>query len=330
MRQPRCRDSEVHAVDGPLWYRGNVSCSVLIESDKLDAALAALDARRVVIGHTPTMNRRILERMHDEVIEIDTGMLTRYYGGSGNALVIEGDRITTVNAAKSEGVPPMAQPRQVGRRPGGFLEADRVEELLANGDIVSSSRDESGQQIVSVSDGERTLDGVFTKRAGRRFYPQVAAYRLDRMLALGMVPVTVRRNVDGVDGSLTFRPVGAIDEIQRHEKGYGADAQCPVQEQWGAMYVFDALTYNQGRYATTILYSPDTWQLMLVGYDKAFSTSSGRPPQLQSQELALGKRWREALASLTDDKLTVRLGDVLDARRLHGLEKRRDELLDSP
>jgi Calcineurin-like phosphoesterase len=321
-------DSDVHAVDGPLWYRGNVSCSVLIESDKLDSALAALDAKRVVIGHTPTMNRRVLERMHDEVIEIDTGMLSSYYNGSGNALVIEGDRITAVNEANPEGVAPMAQPRQVGRRPGGFLDADRVEGLLAHGDIVSNSRDESGQQIVSVSDGERTIDGVFTKRAGRGFYPQIAAYRLDRMLALGMVPVTVRRNVDGADGSLQFRPAGAIDEVQRHEKGYGADAQCPLQEQWGAMFVFDALTYNDGRYATTILYSPDTWQLMLVGYDKAFSTSAGRPPQLVSQELALGMRWRQALGSLTDDKLTVRLGDVLDARRLHALEKRRDELLE--
>ena len=327
---PRLYESQVHAVDGPLWYRGNVSCSVLIESDKLAAALAALDARRVVIGHTPTMNRKVLERMHDEVIEVDTGMLSSYYNGRGNALVIEGDRITAVNEANPDGVAPMPQPRQVGRRPGGFLDADRVEALLAHGNIVSRSQDESGQQVLSVSDGERTIDGVFTKRAGRGFYPQVAAYRLDRMLALGMVPVTVRRNVDGTDGSLRFRPVGAIDEAQRHEKGYGADAQCPVQEQWGAMYVFDALTYNEGRYVNTILYSPDTWQLMLVGYDKAFSSSSGRPPQLQSQDLALGKRWREALASLSDEKLTVRLGDVLDARRLHGLEKRRDELLDSP
>lgn len=327
---PRLYDSEVHAIDGPLWYRGNVSCSVLIEADKLDPVLAAIDAKRVVIGHTPTVNRHILERMHDEIIEIDTGMLSSYYNGSGNALVIEGDSITAVNEADSAGVPPMPQPRQVGRRPGGFLDADRVADLLEHGDIVSSKRDDSGDQIVSVSDGERTIDGIFTKRIGRGFYPDIAAYRLDRMLALGMVPVTVRRNVNGVDGSLQFRPVGAMDEVERHERGDGGDAQCPLQQQWEAMFVFDALIYNEGRYATTIRYSPDNWQLVLVGHDRSFSTSGGRPPQLESQQLALGKRWRESLASLTDDKLTVRLGDVLDARRLRALEKRRDELLDVP
>ena len=327
---PRLYDSDVHAIDGPLWYRGNVACSVLIESDKLEPVLEAIDAKRVVIGHTPTVNRHILERMHDEIIEIDTGMLSSYYNGSGNALVIEGDQITAVNEASPEGVAPMAQPRQVGRRPGGFLEADRLAELLAHGDIVSNTRDESGEQIVSVSDGERKVDGVFTKRTGRGFYPEIAAYRLDRMLALGMVPVTVRRSVDGVDGALRFRPIGTMDEVQRHEKGAGGDAQCPLQEQWDAMFVFDALIYNEGRYATTIRYSPDTWNLILVGHDKAFSTRGGRPPQLESQQLALGERWREALSSLTDDKLTVRLGEVLDARRLRALEKRRDELLESP
>ncbi len=86
-------ESDMHAPDGPLWYRGNVACCRIVEEERLQAALDAIGATRVVIGHTPTQGRRILERFDGDIIEVDTGMLSERYGGSGNALTIEGDRL---------------------------------------------------------------------------------------------------------------------------------------------------------------------------------------------------------------------------------------------
>jgi len=326
----RLNDSDLHAPDGPLWYRGNVHCGVLIEADRLDAVLASIGAHRVVIGHTPTGNRRILERFNGTVIEVDTGMLGEYYKGSGNAIVIEGDDIAVVNEASTERLGLIPHPRRVGQRPAGYMEASDIETLLANGEIVSTTTDEAGTKIVTVSDGENTLEAIFAKQTGRGVSLEVAAYRLDLLLELGMVPVTVQRKIKRSEGSLQFKVPGSMDEQQRHEMGQGGGALCPLPDQWDAMFIFDALIYNNGRYIHTIRYSPDIWQLLLVGHNKAFTTSKGRPEHLRDRQLMLNKRWRAALEALTDDVLAEQLGDVLDKRRLSALGKRRDELLAMP
>jgi hypothetical protein len=142
-----------------------------------------------------------------------------------------------------------------------------------------------------------------------------------------MVPVTALRAVDGVDGSLQFLPRNSIDERQRYEKGAGNSANCPLPDQWGAMFVFDVLIYNQGRVTQSIRYSTDNWQLLLVGHDRAFVTRKGRPKQMSDKELNLTGSWRTALAELSDDVITERFGDVLDKKRLLSLAARRDELL---
>ena len=113
--------SRFHALDGPLWYRGNIVCSELIESDKLAGTLQAIGATRVVIGHTPTPGSRVLQRLNGRIIEIDTGMFNNYYGGSANVLILDDDSVSVVNETGDEAVAPLAHPREVGARPQGRL-----------------------------------------------------------------------------------------------------------------------------------------------------------------------------------------------------------------
>jgi hypothetical protein len=131
-------DSRIHESDGPLWYRGNASCSELVEADQLESVLASIGAERVVIGHTPTYGRRIYQRYGGTVIEVDTGMLADYYNGSGNAVVIQDDAVAAINESNPEPQPIAAAPRQVGQRPAGYLEAGDIEVLLANGEILAT------------------------------------------------------------------------------------------------------------------------------------------------------------------------------------------------
>ena len=322
--------SDVHDSDGPLWYRGNAACSELIEADRLEATLAAIGAERVVIGHTPTYGRRIYQRYGGTVVEVDTGMYGDYYQGSGNAVIIEGEKVAVVNEANPEPQVVEPSPRHVGQRPAGFLTASDIEGLLASGRITGTTETEEGAQVVTVTDGENTLEAVFEKRAGRGIFPEAAAYRLDLLLGLEMVPVTVRRDLGRDEGTLQFKVPGAVDEQVRADKGYGAAAQCALPDQWQAMIVFDALIHNEGRFRQTMLYSPDVWQLLLVGHVKAFTNSRGWPRHIDEKNLALNNRWREALESLSDELLVEQLGDVLDKRRINSLAKRRDELLALP
>ena len=207
--------------------------------------------------------------------------------------------------------------------------AKQIEELLAGGEMITRSSDQSGRDIVTVSDGTNTIESVFAKRSGRDFYPNVAAYRLDRLLNLDMVPVTVRRELDGVDGSLRFNPKNWIDEIERQEKGSGGSAWCPLPEQWNAMTVFDVLVYNEGRQGANILYSLDFWQLMLVAYGDAFSTRKGVPARLKNVPYDVGQGWKDALSSLTEDALQQSLGDVIGEKRVRALIARAEALAEA-
>ena len=321
------RESGLHALDGPLWYRGNVFCAPLIESGRLGAALGAIDAERVVIGHTPTPNRRVLSRLDGRVLEVDTGMLSDYYQGRGHALVLEGDDIAVVSESSDEPTQPMLHPRRVGSRPPPGISTENLEKLLRTGTVTPRTEDAAGRNIVTVSDGMVSVDAVFARRASRDFYPDVAAYRLDRMLRLDAVPVAVVREVDGVDGSLQFLPTRWIDEQQRADAGRGGSAPCPLDVQWIGMYTFDALIYNEGRTRPRTLYSTDAWQLILIGHDNAFSTRRGRPRHLEPLSIDLDASWREALSALTEERLEAELGDVIDTRRRRALLTRRDEML---
>lgn len=320
--------SSLHDLDGPLWYRGNVVCSELIEADKLAGALEAIGADRVVIGHTPTPGRQVLERLDGRIIEIDTGMLNNYYGGSANALVIDTDGVSAVNQDGSMAAA-KPHPRNVGTRPQGRLSYQQIETLLATGEVVARRETEDGEDVVTVSDGTATLEAVFDKRRSRGFYPEVAAYRLDQLIHLEMVPVAVVREIDGDAGSLRFRPKNFIDELERQEEGGGGSAWCALQEQWNAMFVFDVLIYNEGRAGDDILYSLDFWQLMLVGHDSAFRARKGVPARLESVPYEVGDAWKVVTAGLSEEAVSDAMGDVLDKRRVKALAARAAELAQS-
>jgi hypothetical protein len=320
-------ESAMFTRDGPLWYRGNVTCSGIIEEQRLEATLTAIGAERVVVGHTPTPNRRVLERFDGRVIEVDTGMLNFYYKGSGNALVIENGELRVFNQSGADPYTPIAHPRRVGSRPGN-LTADELQLLLETGEIVSQTKDkETGRTLVQVSDGTYTVSAIFSKRQGKGFYPDIAAYRLDRLLDLDMVPVTALRAVNKTEGSLQFLPEKASDEAQRSKSGRGTSARCDLPWQWEAMYVFDVLIYNEGRSLERMLYDPSRWSLILIEHERAFKNAKGRPPHLKNAPIKVSDGWRAALVELSDDELAAQFSDVLDKRRLKALAARRDQLL---
>ncbi len=321
----RLNESDLLGSKGPLWYRENVVCPGIIAGYQLDQALAAIGAERVVVGHTPTPNRKVLQRFDGRLIEIDTGMLHFYYKGSGNALLIEGDSTVVINQASDARTLPIAHPRNVGRRAGSLTTA-QLEALLQSGELAVVEVPEESDQLRVQQDGV-SVQVVFTEREGRGFYPGVAAYRLDRMLQLDMVPVAVKRVVGGQDGYLQFIPENTLNEGERSSAGLGGDANCPLPKQWSAMYLFDTLIYNQVRLLEQMNYDRYSWQLILSDHETAFATRKGRPGRLAKAPLEITAGWRSALSQLDDEQLKDSLGDVLDKRRLRALGARRDELL---
>jgi len=320
------KESPLHGPEGPLWYRGSAVCSGPVEGALLRAALAKLDASRVVIGHTTTWTRQVETRLNGRVIAINTGMLKSSYGGSGQALVIE-DGLLSVTSEQGETrvalVPAPARPAGVSRHMG-----DReLAVLLATGVLLDPLDRTAEASRVRVKAGGKMLWAVFDRSTpGRKREPELAAYKLDRLLGLNMVPVTVRRQIDGHEGTLQWVAADPITESERVAQ-YADDSQdCPVDKQIDAMRVFDALIDNAAhRSSASMLYADDDWRLMLVDHDRAFGYAPDADVPGDRDRLDI--EWRTLLRDLDDDRLRRVLGDVLGERQLEALAARRDALL---
>jgi len=319
--------SRLHGPEGPTWYRGTASCNSLIEGDSLSAALDVVGAERVVIGHTTTITRRVQQRMNGRVVEIDTGMLKNSYDGSGHALIIEDGELSVVNQDGSQDLVPLVHPVRVGHESMPITD-DELAAILLSGDVAEVDAGLSSWKLVQVTTEDVQLHAYFRELPKEEnFIPELAAYRLDRMLGLGMVPVTVRRDIEGEEGTLQFVPAATMTERERVAVGRSWNTPCPLGSQMSAMFVFDALIHNTARTPSTMVYSPDDWLLMLVDHENAFGVEKERPAYLEGVDLAVGDQWRTALRALENEALRTGLADVLDERRLSALASRRDALI---
>ena len=321
-------ESPLHWGAGPTWYRGTAMCNQLVEGDALNRVFSKISASRVVMGHTSTVTRLVQQRMNGQVVEIDTGMLKSTYKGSGNALVIEGDALSVVNEDGRNDLSPIDHPLRVGHESLAISDAEMAD-ILANGTIADPNGGGATWKIVTVTKGEHTVSAYFRELQGAEEgdIPELAAYRLDRLLGLDMIPATVRRVIGDRKGIMQFIPEDAITELHRVASGRGKEMYCSREKQIAVMHVFDALINNQGRTPLSMLYSPDDWLLILIGHDTSFSTEVERPEYLRDIELTVGDQWRAALAKLDDDTLRTALGGVLDDARLAALARRRDALI---
>ena len=79
--------------NGPLWYRDYIQAPEASACPLLQKALKALDAKRMVVGHTTQRNGQIRSRCNNQIIVIDTG-ISAHYGGHMSFLKIEEKTVT--------------------------------------------------------------------------------------------------------------------------------------------------------------------------------------------------------------------------------------------
>lgn len=165
---------------------------------------------------------------------------------------------------------------------------------------------------------ERELDFEDTWRT------DCAAYELDKLLGLGMVPATVERVIAGERGSLTIWVENAVTEQERRDK----NMLPPEPEAWSRqvfkMRMFDNLIHNIDRNLGNSLITED-WQLRLIDHSRSFrkATTLREPDQLARFSRSL----LEAMAKLEKGELRKRLGPYITVFQIDALLERRDKLL---
>ena len=148
------------------------------------------------------------------------------------------------------------------------------ETFLSKASIVTEApADGRSSWRASLDDGIRrheasvtTEDGSGPTRRNYRF--NLAAYELDKMLGLKLVPPSVERQVSGRPASVIWWLDNvAMSEVDRRRKGIDP----PNSESWGrqvqAVRVFDELISNTYRDTAPPLYLNSVWDNLLVTTD---------------------------------------------------------------
>jgi hypothetical protein len=158
---------------------------------------------------------------------------------------------------------------------------------------------------------------------------EVAAYRLDRMLGFGLVPVTVARDVDGQAGSVQRWIPGATTEKERVERGTPLGDRDRWAEQTNQMLVFDVLIYNVDRNQGNILLTEPGSRMWLIDHSRAFRLRRGFPSHTRKNPPIVTESVRGALASLEERELHRAMAGLLTRRQVEAILARRDLLLAS-
>ncbi len=226
------------------------------------------------------------------------------------------------------------------------FEGQTADEFLATADVVAMAPLPFGVTKpfkVTLDDGERTAHAVWktidvvnphyrpfsTDRAEAysrdSYHHEIAAYELDKLLGLGLVPPTVERQIDGKPGSLQLWVEEAITEAKRMKIGREPPDSRRWSEQIYAVRLLHQLTGDtDASNVSNILVDPD-FRLYVIDSSRAFHL---RGALHQAGGLRRFPRpVLERLRALTPEILDQKLGPWLTRAQLEALISRRDRLM---
>jgi hypothetical protein len=154
----------------------------------------------------------------------------------------------------------------------------------------------------------------------------IAAYRLDKLLGLNMVPVSVERRIAGKTGAVTWW----VDDVLMMEKDrYLKGVTAPDPEAWNRQ-IYQARVLNQWIANTdpnlgNFLITKD-WKLWTIDFTRAFRAHKDL---LGPQELTcIDPRFQEALRTLSNDLVQSEIGRYLSDWEMQGLLSRREKIVE--
>ena len=315
--------------DGPNWYRGTALCHEVSESDVLRPLLSGLGVKRLVVGHTVGHDGRVASRFDGTVYKLDSGMNRAAYHGHPAVLVLERDRAPNVVYAEQPTPQPIpAEPIYLSSDDVGETE---VAGVLASGSVTpGATRPDGGVEVQVAQDG-RKVAAVFVEAGKTELQHELAAWKVDQLLGLGIVPATVEREVNGRRGYLQAHPERTMTQAEVQAKGARGGGACALEPQFQLMYGFDALIGNEGRSPERMAYDTSRWTVFVTHHDKAFGSSDGLPAYLKAKPPNPGAELKRRLSERLDaEKVAASLGAWLSTREQRALLARRDALLALP
>jgi len=182
-------------------------------------------------------------------------------------------------------------------------------------------------KTVDISDVEpgytNRLESVFTDK----YTYEEAAYRVDRMLGIGLVPVTVTREIDGRRGSVQLWIENAIELQTAADKNMTIGNMDLLLQRLMLMYILDAMIYNVDRNFTNVLVRPERDDLFLIDHSRAFRIIKKLPSLKEERNIPVPDAVAKGLRTLDVETLESQLGNLLSKRQIRAIDSRRKLLV---
>lgn len=228
--------------------------------------------------------------------------------------------------------------------PAPSLSDKQKEQFLLHAKVIGTTEIPVGvtaPRRLTLSDGTLTHDAQFQKvnvtkaqfRSShgvelnfRDYYAyNIAAYRLDRLLNLNMVPVTVKRKIGRDSGAVSWW----IDDVRMMEQQRQRQKKEPPDvanwnDQLHQAQVFNQLVCNTDSNRTNLLITGD-WKLWSIDFTRAFR----RYKKLTNPEILTGidRRVYNGLQGLNEEILKAEVGGYVSKSEIRALLARRDLIL---
>ena len=150
----------------------------------------------------------------------------------------------------------------------------------------------------------------------------VAGYRLDKLLDLNIVPVTVERRVRGDRASVGWWVDGVMmSGVEFKDRGFKAPPSKRIVDQKNNAWAFQQLIYNTDPNLGNVVIDED-WKGWIFDFTRAFRRweKLDRPESLEK----IGRGFLDRLRQLDPADVERELGPLLRTAELKGLLARRD------
>ena len=250
-----------------------------------------------------------------------------------------------ITLAAPQASQPAAAPSTVPAVAVASVPADaEIERFLKEADVVSTKSTKKGvtdSLQATLSDGKlthaahvqnideskrefRSNQGVeFDFRDSYQF--NIAAYKIDRLIGLNMVPVSIGRTYRSKPSAFTWWIDDVLmDEGDKVKKNVEAPDRTYYSRQRMMMYLFDELISNIDRNQGNIVYTKD-WRIWLIDHTRAFRKNSDL--KMPARVTRCDRQVYEKLKALDRQTLKTEVGKQLDDGQIKSLLARRDAIV---
>jgi hypothetical protein len=225
--------------------------------------------------------------------------------------------------------------------PSSIASDAEIEEFLLKADVVKTkgtSKGVTGSLQATLNDGKMTHDAhiQFIDESKREFQTgkgtefnfrdswtfNVAGYKLDRLIGMNMVPVSVSRRYQSKPSAFTWWVDDvAMDEGDRLKNKIAPPESTSWNHQMQMVRLFDQLIYNMDRNMGNLVITK-SWRVWAIDHTRAFRTHETlKSPESVSR---CDRQVFEKLKALDKDSLKREMGSVLDEWQMRSLLARRD------